>query len=54
MADQRYYVSDTSTFGAGTGWKPRMAVQRGIENLYEWLGDVAGTRADALAAAAGS
>jgi CDP-paratose 2-epimerase len=51
MADQRYYVSDTSAFEAFTGWKPRMSVPSGIASLYEWLGDVAGSRADALAAA---
>jgi len=35
--DQRYYVSDTRRFQDATGWSPRIAAERGIERLYEWL-----------------
>jgi CDP-paratose 2-epimerase len=52
VADQRYYVSDTSAFSEVTGWRPRTGVQSGIASLYEWLGDAAGPRRAALAAAA--
>lgn len=37
--DQRYYVSDTSSFGDATGWSPRMDVRRGIARLHDWLRD---------------
>jgi CDP-paratose 2-epimerase len=37
--DQRYYVSDTSSFRATTGWEPRVAPFEGIERLNEWLAD---------------
>jgi CDP-paratose 2-epimerase len=37
VADQRYYVSDTSEFTRTTGWKPRVAVEDGIAALYDWL-----------------
>ena len=36
MADQRYYVSDTSAFGELTDWRPRVPVGEGIEMLYAW------------------
>jgi CDP-paratose 2-epimerase len=36
-ADQRYYVADTSKFGALTGWKPKVSVAQGVRRLYEWL-----------------
>lgn len=36
-ADQRYYVADTSKFGAMTGWQPRVGVREGVRRLYEWL-----------------
>jgi CDP-paratose 2-epimerase len=54
VADQRYYVSDTSAFGAITGWKPRTAVQTGVTNLYEWLAGAVGECPAALAAAGSS
>lgn len=37
VADQRYFVSDTSAFGALTGWKPRVPLASGLRALYEWL-----------------
>jgi len=40
--DQRYYVSDTGKFTSFTGWKPRVAVDQGIEQLSEWMSTVAG------------
>jgi CDP-paratose 2-epimerase len=54
VADQRYYVSDTSAFGELTGWKPKMPVQSGIASLYEWLADAAGPGSATLAAVGGS
>ena len=39
MADQRYYVSDTSAFGAVTGWRPRVPLGAGLESLYTWLAE---------------
>jgi CDP-paratose 2-epimerase len=35
--DQRYYVSDTGKFRRATGWKPRVTVQEGLEQLHRWL-----------------
>jgi CDP-paratose 2-epimerase len=35
--DQRYYVSDTTAFGAATGWRPQTPVAQGLERLGEWL-----------------
>jgi CDP-paratose 2-epimerase len=37
IADQRYYVSDTSKFTRLTGWRPRVAVASGLAGLHEWL-----------------
>jgi CDP-paratose 2-epimerase len=36
-ADQRYYVSDTTKFGAAVGWQPRVSVRRGVTALVDWL-----------------
>jgi CDP-paratose 2-epimerase len=36
-ADQRYYVADTTKFGALTGWRQTVGVQEGVKRLYEWL-----------------
>jgi CDP-paratose 2-epimerase len=36
-ADQQYYVSDTRKFSAATGWRARVSVREGIQQLYEWL-----------------
>lgn len=35
--DQRYYVSDTTTFERATGWRPGTGVRRGLQRLTEWL-----------------
>jgi CDP-paratose 2-epimerase len=45
VADQRYYVSDTSAFSGLTGWRPRVTFGAGLSTLYEWL---AGARAQSL------
>lgn len=39
IADQRYYVTDSSRFQSETGWFPAVAAQRGVELLYHWLLD---------------
>ena len=39
QGDQRYYVSDTSSFGDATGWSPRMNVRSGVARLHDWLDD---------------
>ncbi len=35
--DQRYYVSDTSSFQRATNWKPQYDTKEGIQKLYSWL-----------------
>jgi len=35
--DQRYYVSNTSSFERATGWNPRVGIADGIRRLHEWL-----------------
>ncbi|MCU1455489.1 MAG: NAD-dependent epimerase/dehydratase [Acidimicrobiales bacterium] len=37
VGDQRWYVSDTSRFGALTGWAPRVGVVEGTARLHAWL-----------------
>jgi len=37
VADQRYYVSDTSAFAALTGWRARVGLRTGLQRLYEWM-----------------
>lgn len=37
VADQRYYVSDTTRFTHATGWRPQVGVEEGLEKLYRWL-----------------
>lgn len=39
VGDQRYYVSDTSRFGAATGWRPQTQVAQGVAALCDWLKD---------------
>jgi CDP-paratose 2-epimerase len=36
--DQKYYVSDTTSFERATGWRPSTSVRSGLEQLAEWLG----------------
>jgi CDP-paratose 2-epimerase len=52
VADQRYYVSDTSTFTKLTGWKPRVSVESGLGGLHDWLSG-ARVRRRAVVAAGG-
>jgi CDP-paratose 2-epimerase len=35
--DQRFYVSDTSRFGALTGWRPTVGIADGLSALHDWL-----------------
>lgn len=35
--DQRWYVSDTRSFHAATGWAPSVAKKIGLRRLYAWL-----------------
>ena len=37
QGDQRYYVADTGRFREATGWRPRVGVADGVEQLYRWL-----------------
>jgi CDP-paratose 2-epimerase len=37
LGDQRYYVSDTRSFHAATGWTPQVGVREGLRLLYQWL-----------------
>jgi CDP-paratose 2-epimerase len=37
VADQRYYVSDTSAFTELTGWRPRVSIEAGLARLATWL-----------------
>lgn len=41
--DQAYYVSDSSTFSAASGWRPQTTVPEGIECLYRWLAAAQGS-----------
>jgi CDP-paratose 2-epimerase len=50
QGDQRYYVTDTRRFGEATGWRPRVSAADGIERLYAWLCEGAGTGSFARAA----
>jgi hypothetical protein len=47
VADQLYYVSDTSSFAAATGWRARVSVEEGIQKLAYWLREWAGQRREA-------
>lgn len=37
--DQKYYVSNITSFKNLTGWKPKVSLREGIKKLYEWLND---------------
>ena len=37
QGDQRYYVSDTSSFTAATGWRARVTPLEGVRRLRAWL-----------------
>jgi CDP-paratose 2-epimerase len=53
VADQRYYVSDTSAFEQLTRWRPRVAVPAGLERLHAWLAGAREDRRQQLVAAVG-
>jgi CDP-paratose 2-epimerase len=36
-ADQRYYVSNIDAFSAATGWSPRVSVEEGVRQLYQFV-----------------
>jgi CDP-paratose 2-epimerase len=38
VGDQRYYVSDISSFKEAVGWQPRVGVEQGIAALCDWFG----------------
>ncbi len=35
--DPAYYVSDTRSFTAATGWTPRTSVRQGVSRLHQWI-----------------
>lgn len=37
IGDQRWYVSDTRSFGELTGWAPQVSAVEGIAHLHDWL-----------------
>jgi CDP-paratose 2-epimerase len=37
VGDQRWYVSDTRSFMAATGWVPRVGAAEGVRRLHSWL-----------------
>jgi CDP-paratose 2-epimerase len=43
LADQRYFVSDTSRFHRATGWSPQVKVNQGVTHLYHWLREMNGS-----------
>jgi CDP-paratose 2-epimerase len=47
--DQRYYVSDTTSFEKATGWTPRVGIDDGLERLYRWLRDAREARPESHA-----
>ena len=57
-ADQRYFVSDVSLFATLAGWQPTTTVRAGVELLYRWMREAAGSVLDSeralLLALAGS
>jgi len=36
LADQRWYVADTSKIGDVLGWRPQVSIQQGLRALYDW------------------
>jgi CDP-paratose 2-epimerase len=49
--DQRYYVSDISSFREATDWEPRVGRRRGVERLYAWLEEFVNRQASGQATA---
>jgi CDP-paratose 2-epimerase len=54
VADQRWYVSDPSSFGVVTGWKPVTGVREGVARLDRWLDEASEEAARPLAAELGA
>jgi CDP-paratose 2-epimerase len=50
LADQRYFVSDTSRFRNATGWSPHVGVHHGVMRLYQWLRETTSGAAQSAAA----
>ncbi len=50
--DQRYYVADTSSFSAATGWLAAVDAQEGIARLHRWLADEGSSEREPLRAVA--
>ncbi len=36
LADQRWYVSDTSKIRSLLGWSPKVGIREGLRALYDW------------------
>lgn len=36
LADQRWYVADTSKIRNLLGWRPKVSIQQGLRALYDW------------------
>ena len=54
LADQRYYVSDTSAFTQLTGWRPQVSIEAGLARITAWLTTIReDLRESLLATAAG-
>ncbi len=54
VADQRYYVSDTSRFSELCGWQPRIAPPEGVAALHGWFTGASRSGRRPLLAAAGN
>ena len=39
QGDQPYFVADTRSFGALTGWRPRVGAEKGVAMLRHWLAE---------------
>lgn len=37
LGDQKYYVTDTRLFQQLTGWRPRVSIAEGLEQLHDWV-----------------
>jgi CDP-paratose 2-epimerase len=35
--DQKYYVSDLTSFSDTTAWKPKTTISEGLDSLYDWI-----------------
>jgi CDP-paratose 2-epimerase len=48
--DQRYYVTDPTSFQRATGWSPKVSPRQGIARLYDWLFQTRAISAEEIAA----